>query len=222
MGGGERISAVDLTTFLQDWSAHIVTGADPTLRWIDLGCPWLPIESTGSRTSLDGYMDWRAEVRVLALDAPRKAPEVVVGAVEFLILQAGYESPREALPLYGARAAAFVTAGMPISTVLIVLDAWVDGRLPPGPPLRAWSVAQTIHTMMSTTAGLVLMPALAGVGIPRHRLVAATDLDPDWRRVGCASVAGHPAILPSCSSRRHLMRWSPCAMRRCESCCRTD
>lgn len=45
---------------------------------------------------------------------------------------------------------------------------------------------------MPTTAGLVLMPALAGAEKPRHRLVSTTDLDHDWSRVGCSPIPGHP------------------------------
>jgi hypothetical protein len=56
-------------------------------------------------------------------------------------------------------------------------EASVNSRLRSTRPLRAW--AQTIHIMLPTTAGMVLVPALSGGAIPRHRLVATADVDPD-------------------------------------------
>lgn len=50
----------------------------------------------------------------------------------------------------------------------------------------------TVHTVMPTTANLVLMLELTGAEAARRRLVSITDLDPDRSRVGCSPVPGHP------------------------------
>lgn len=93
---------------------------------------------------------------------------------------------------------------MPISTLLVVLDAVVDDRLETECALRAWAVAETIHTMLPTTAGLVLMPALSSAARPRHRLVSSDAIDPDWPRVGCASIPGHPRFYGQATSYVYL------------------
>jgi hypothetical protein len=81
---------------------------------------------------------------------------------------------------------------MPISTVLLVLDATMDTRLPGESLLRASGVAETVHTMLPTTSGLVVMPALRDAAKPTRRLLCADDVDPDWARAGCMSIPGHP------------------------------
>jgi hypothetical protein len=176
---------------------------------LEFGVPRMHYESVDS-WSFAGCMEWRAELRLSDLDAPGGAPEVGVGVVQFLILRAGYESPREVLALYGDRAATFAelfdddwlvpdldesddfTAGMPISTVLLVLDASMDVRLSSESLLRAWAVAETVHTMLPTTSGLVVMPALPAAVQPTRRLLSVDQIDPDCARVGCMPIPGHP------------------------------
>lgn len=202
------MTVTDLTTFFR----HRACGAHSTdgVLTSDFGSPRMHYESADSWSSFAGSMEWRAELRLSDLDAPGVAPEVVVGTVQFLVLRAGYESPREVLPLYGERAAAFLelfaddwldpeldesddfTGGMPISAALLVLDATMDTRLPGESLLRAWAVAETVHTMLPTTSGLVVMPALPDAAIPTRRLVSTDDIDPDWARLGCRSLPGHP------------------------------
>ncbi|QFS94636.1 hypothetical protein FIV07_28075 (plasmid) [Mycobacterium sp. THAF192] len=83
-------------------------------------------------------LDWRAEIRLSPLDAHGHAPDVIVGWVDFLVLQLGREPVGEVLGLYGEQAARFeglfdgpwlepeldesdgFTAGMPIGAVLVV------------------------------------------------------------------------------------------------------
>lgn len=199
----------DLTTFVGEHACE-VTGLSDTRSRLEFGAPRMHYESADSWSSLAGCMEWTAELRLSHLDAAGDAPEVSVGTVQFLILRAGYERPREVLPLYGERAEIFAelfgeewldpdldesddfTGGMPISTALLVLDATVDSRLPSASSLRAWAVAETVHTMLPTTSGLVVMPALPAAAQPARRLLLADQVDPDCARVGCTSIPGHP------------------------------
>lgn len=202
------MTVTDLTTFFRNRAYQ--TPSTKSAQVCEFGAPRMHYESADSWSSFAGSMEWRAELRLSDLDAPGAAPEVVVGTVQFLILRAGYESPREVLPLYGERPAAFMelftdewldpeldesddfTGGMPISTALLVLDATMDTRLPGESLLRAWAVAETAHTMLPTTSGLVVMPALPGAAKPTRRLLSTDDIDPDWAHVGCRSLPGHP------------------------------
>ncbi|EUA09755.1 hypothetical protein I545_5872 [Mycobacterium kansasii 662] len=126
------------------------------------------------------------------------------------------------LPLYGPRAEVFTelfdhewltpeldedddfTAGMPISTVLLVLDATMDTRLPGESLMRPWAIAETIHTMLPTTSGLVVMPALAATAKSTRRLLCSEDIDPDWVRVGCRPLPGHPRFYGQATAYVHL------------------
>ncbi|MGV7744318.1 hypothetical protein PJN29_27905 [Mycobacterium kansasii] len=198
----------DLTTFIRQRRADVTIEAAPGAALVEFGAARMHFETTDSWPSLSGCREWRGSVRMSAL-GHRGAADVEAAVVQFLILRAGYESPAKVLPQFGDRAAAFVelfddqwldpaldesedfAAGMPLSTVLIVLGATVDSGLPPESRLRAWAVAETVHTMLPTTAGLVLMPALPSATAPRHMLVSTDQIDPDWVRIGCASVPGH-------------------------------
>ncbi|WP_051074002.1 hypothetical protein [Mycobacterium sp. JS623] len=148
-----------------------------------------------------------------ALDAHGQAPDVVVGSVEFLVLRLGYEPVCDVLPQFGERAGDFAvlftdswlgedldedddfTAGMPISVALLVLGAQVAIA---DPDLRAWALAEVIHTMLPTSAGLVLMAAnpplrWASAATPRI-LNSVASPDPDWPRIGCSRVPGYPSF----------------------------
>ncbi|WP_301150465.1 hypothetical protein [Mycobacterium simiae] len=200
----------DLATFIRQRRAHADAAAGAEGSLVEFGALRMHFETTDHWPSLSGCREWRGCVRVSALDADRGAADVDVAVVQFLILRAGHESLAEVLPRFGSRAATFVelfddqwldpeldesedfTAGMPISTVLIVLDAAADSSLPPNSRLRAWAVAETVHTMLPTTTGLVLMPALPAATAPRHKLIPTDQIDPDWTRIGCTSVPGHP------------------------------
>lgn len=203
------MTVTDLTTFIRDRACEIA-GTTDSRSVLEFGAPRMHYESADSWSSLAGCMEWLAELRLSDLDAHSCAGEVAVGLVAFLILRAGYESPREVLPLYRDRAVTFAelfddewldpeldesddfTAGMPISTVLVVLDVTMDARVPPESALGAWAIAETVHTMLPTTSGLVVMSALPAATQPTRRLLSTDQVDPDCARVGCMSVPGHP------------------------------
>ncbi|WP_109751297.1 hypothetical protein [Mycolicibacterium aromaticivorans] len=218
------IATTDLTTFLRDYVPES-TGAVQAIpsAAVDFGAARMHFESADSWSTLSACMEWRAEIRLSSLDAHAHAPEVVTGSVQFLIVRAGHESPREVLPLFGPRAAAFdelfdnewllpeldedddFTGGMPISTVLLVLDAALDPRVPAGSLLRAWAVAETIFTMLPTTSGLVVMPpAPAATGKATRRLLSSEDIDQDWVRVGCRPLPGRPRFHGQATAYVHL------------------
>ncbi|WP_238306157.1 MULTISPECIES: hypothetical protein [Mycobacterium] len=203
-------SITGLSTFRRERGAHVDDAATAE-AFVEFSAARMHFETTDRWPSLSGCREWRATVRVSALDGHRDdIADLEVAAVQFLVLQAGYESPAEVLPLFGPRAATFVdlfdddwldpeldesedfAADMPISTILVVLEAVVDTNVAPDSPLRAWALAETIHTMLPTTAGLVLMPALPSAAEPRHTLIPTDHIDPDCVRIGCRPVPGHP------------------------------
>lgn len=111
-------------------------------------------ESLDTEVDTSCCLDWRAEIHLEALTARDDAPRVVVGHVDFLVLQLGEEPAAEVLDAYGEPAAdfsdlfegaylgpalegseAFVDAH--INTVLAVLEATVD-EVVAGTGLRAW------------------------------------------------------------------------------------
>ncbi|MEX7469063.1 hypothetical protein AB4Z39_05050 [Mycobacterium adipatum] len=217
--------AIDIGRFLMERLQHFPPGAGPTDS-IEFGAPRVHYESQDTWTStVSSCLDWRAEIRMTALDAHGQAPDVVVGFVDFLVLQLGRQPVAEVLALYGDRAARFselfddvwlapdldesddFTAGMPIGAVLVVLDAQVDARVSPECRLRPWAVAEVIDTMLPTTAGLVVMNAFAS---PRtypeqhRRLVSADRIDPDWPLVGCTSIPGHPDFFGQATAYTYL------------------
>ena len=216
-------TAVDLTTFMRDRTRHIIDGTD-TSTAIDLAAPYMHYRSQDTCTTIPGCLDWSAQIHMTALDAHGRAPHIVVGAVDFLILQLGRHPVAELLPYFDDRAAAFAelfdgpyladdldendafSAGMPISTVLLVLGAHVDPALPDS-PLRAWAVAHTIDTMLPTTAGLVVMRATtptASAKAAARPLVSADTVDPDWPRVGCTMIPGHPRLFGQATAYTYL------------------
>jgi hypothetical protein len=82
------------------------------------------------------------------------------------------------------------TDGMPITSVLLILEAAIDDLLPQT-YLRAWAVAEVAYTMLPGTAGVLAMQALSG-GAPTPALMSADRIDEDWPRIGCASIPSHP------------------------------
>ena len=216
-------TAVDLTTFIRDRTLHITDGTD-TSTGIDLAAPYVHYRSQDTCTTIPGCLDWRAQIHMSALDAHGRAPQIVVGAVDFLILQLGRQPVAELLPYFDDRATAFAdlfdgpyladdldeddafSAGMPISTVLLVLSADIDADLPDS-PLRAWAVAHTVDTMLPTTAGLVAMHATtptASAKAAARSLVSADIVDPDWPRVGCTMIPGHPRLFGQATAYTYL------------------
>lgn len=85
------MTVTDLTTFFRDRACP--TPSTDGVQVCEFGAPRMHYESADS-WSFAGCMEWRADLRLSDLDAPGAAPEVVVGSVQFLILRAGYESPR--------------------------------------------------------------------------------------------------------------------------------
>jgi hypothetical protein len=191
---------------------------------IDFGVPRVHYESQDSWTStVSCCLDWRADIHLSALDAHGQTPDVVAGHVDFLILRTGLEPISEVLDLYGERAAAFgelfdqqwvapdldeneeFTAGTPIGTVLLVLDARLDPAVPDA-VLRPWAVAEVIKTMLPTTAGLVAMTthSATGSGGRSRRLVSADRMDRDWARIGCRAIPGHPGFYGQSTAYVHL------------------
>lgn len=185
------MDAVDLSTFLRQREQHLTRrpGTDGT---VEIGAARMHYESKDSWTgTISCCRDWRAQIRMSALDAHADAPDIIVGTVDFLILRLGHEPVVEVLELFGEQAAAFTelfddewlapdldehddfTAGMPIGTALLILDATVDDRLPAD--LRPWAVSDVAHTMLPTTSGLVanvhaahhLAPGVSGPPRPR-------------------------------------------------------
>lgn len=216
-------TVVDLNSFIRDRTRYITDGTD-TSTAIELAAPRMHYESQDTCLSISGCLDWRAEIRMSALDAHGHAPDITVGTVDFLILQLGREPVAEILPYFGERATAFTelfddsyltddldenehfTAGMPISTVLLLLDAHLNPALPDS-QLRAWAVAQTIDTMLPTTAGLVAMHAATAPTPPKasaRPLISADDVDPDWPRIGCTMIPGHPRLFGQATAYTYL------------------
>lgn len=200
--------AVDLSTFLGRRGQHRSSGP-VTGHMIEIGAARMHYESQDSWAgTVSCCRDWRAEIRMSALDADADSPDIVVGTVNFLILRLGHEPVAEVLELFGEQAAAFAelfddewlapdldehddfTAGMPIGAALLILDATVDDRLPAD--LRPWAVSEVAHTMLPTTSGLVAMTSTQPT---TSHLVSVDRLDRDWLRVGCAPVPGHPRFL---------------------------
>lgn len=220
---GAPVNTIPLSVFLRDRAGHITSRAASS-PIVELGLPRIHYESQDTCPTVSCCMDWRAEMRLSALDARSYAPDIAVGAVDFLMLRLGYEPIGEVLALYGERAAAFeelfddtwltgdldenddFTAGMPISAVLLVLQAAMDPRMPNN-QLRPWAVAQIAHTMLPTTAGLVVMSAFAApapAGRPPRRLVSTDHVDLDWPRVGCISIPGHPQFVGQVTAYTYL------------------
>ena len=175
---------------------------------VQLGSPRVHYESLDTDTNLSCCLDWRATIQLRALSAG-DGPSIVVGRVDFLVLQLGDEPAAEILEAYGDRAAAFselfegaylesalendeeFTAGH-IGAVLILLDATVGQRVA-DTPLRAWALSHIVKTMLPTIAGLVVMNTAASgpSGTPVRRLMSADRIDPDWALIGCTSVPGY-------------------------------
>lgn len=206
------MATIGIGTFLAERHQHFPPGDSP-ITSIEFGVPRVHYESQDTWTStVTSGLDWRAEIRVSALDAHGQAPDVVVGFVDFLVLQLGRQPVAEVLSLHGDRAARFgelfddvwlapdldenddFTAGMSISAALVILDARVDARIPSEARLRPWAVAEVVDTMLPTTTGLVAMNAFASPLAPEQhrRLVSADRIDADWPLVGCTSIPGHP------------------------------
>lgn len=150
------MDAVDLSTFLRQRRQHL-THVPATNDTVEIGAARMHYESQDSWTgTVSCCRDWRVQIRMSAIDARADAPDIVVGTVDFLILRLGLEPVADALELFGEQAAAFTelfddewlapdidehddfTAGMPIGTALLILDATVDDRLPAD--LRPWAV----------------------------------------------------------------------------------
>lgn len=218
------ITNTDVTDFLRDYVLDSTDGIHTVARAaVDFGAARMHFESADSWSALSACKEWFAELRLSPLDARGHSPEVVAGTVEILIVRAGHESPQEVLPLFGPRAAVFAelfddewlipeldedddfTGGMPISTVLLVLDATLDPRIPGESLLRAWAVAETVFTMLPTTTGLVVMPpARSATGKSARRLLSSEDIDPDWSRVGCRPLPGRPHFCGRATAYVHL------------------
>lgn len=101
------MATIDLDTFLAERTRYLVDAAARRASRVDFGAARMHYETTDAWASLSGCREWLGCIRMSALDANPGAPEVEVGVVQFLMLQAGYESPAETLPLYGDRAATF-------------------------------------------------------------------------------------------------------------------
>lgn len=180
----------------------------------ELSLPVLHFESLDTAT-VSWCRDWRAEVWMTDLAAEGSAPPVTIGAVDFVLVQLGQEcrSVADRLALLGIRAARFgelfdggqlepkldehdeFCDGMPIFTILLVLDAIVDGLMPAASRLRPWAVAEVIHTMLPTHSGMAAASALDSAGWHPRPLVSAHRLDPDWPEVGLTGIPGHPGLV---------------------------
>jgi hypothetical protein len=175
--------------------------------------PVLHFESLDAAT-VSWCRDWRAEIRMTDLAAEVSAPPVTVGAVDFVLVQLGegHRPVVDRLSLLGVRETRFgelfddgelepdldehgeFCDGMPIFTVLLVLDAIVDDLMPAS-RLRPWSVAEVIQTMMPTHSGIVAASSLDRTGGPTRPLVSVNRLDSDWLDVGLTGIPGHPGLV---------------------------
>ena len=200
-------AAVDLDEYLR--RPHVARrGA------AELSLPVLHFESLDAAT-VSWCRDWRAEIRMTDLAAEVAAsPAVTVGAVDFVLAQLGQsrQPVADRLAQLGTREARFGELfnggeleaaldehieffdGMPIFTVLPVVAATVDDLMPVS-RLRAWAVAEVIHTMLPTNSGMAVASALDGAGRPGRQLVSADRLDRDWLDVGLTGIPGHPALV---------------------------
>ena len=198
--------AVDVADFMRTPKVSHRGGAE-------LGLPVLHFESLDAST-VGWCRDWRAEIRMTDLAADASAIPVTVGAVDFVLVQVGEgaRSVADHLAALGPRESRFgelfdggelegeldehteFCDGMPIFTVLLVVDAIVDDLMPAS-RLRPWSVAEVVHTMLPTHSGMVVASALDGAGRPARRLVSAGRLDPDWPDVGLTGIPGHPGMV---------------------------
>ena len=186
------VDSIDVDTFLdrrnQYLPAHLSRRDD-----VDFGVPRMHYESQDTWSTVSSCPDWRAEIHLSSLDAHGQAPSVVAGFVDFLVLRLGEDPVAEVLDLYGDKAAVFselfagawlapdldesdsFAGGMPIGTVLLILDAQLARPVLPYGRLRPWAVSEVAHTMLPTTAGIVAMqtiPSSPG-NVPRRRLVSA-------------------------------------------------
>lgn len=217
-------TAVGLDAFLRDRRRYIARSAAGR-DVVEFGVPVVHFESQDLCSTVSCCRDWRAELRVTALDADSQAPDVVVGYVDFLMVRLGVQDVAEVMTYFGQAAVGFgelfegewlrpeldenddFTGGMPISTGLLILAASLDDALSGERRLRAWMIAEVIHTMLPTTAGLVAMRAVSGpIASRRHvrKLVSADQIDQDWPVVGCVAVPGHPSFFGQATSYRFL------------------
>jgi hypothetical protein len=161
-------------------------------------------------------LDWRAEIRLAVADAHAVAPDVVVGAVGFLILQLGREPVELVLQSFSADAERFAElfdgpwvsgdikdgafgAAASIDVVLIILDAAI-ADVARGHRLGAWAVSKVIATMLPTSAGLAVMyphrEADPDHDIAVSKLQAVERFDRYWRQVGLQPIDGHSDSSP--------------------------
>lgn len=206
---------MDLTDYLR-------SPAVQRRRAAELSLPMVHIESLDAAT-VSWCRDWRAEIRMTDLAADASTAPVTVGAVDFVLVQLsdeGYRPIADHLAMLGVREARFAELfdgghiepdldehdefcdGMPIFTVLLVVDAIVDDLMP-NSRLRAWSVAEVIQTMLATHAGMVVASALT-TNEPVRRLVSTNRLDPDWLAVGLTGIPGHPGLVGRATLFAHL------------------
>lgn len=159
----------------------------------ELSLPVVHIESLDAAT-VSWCRDWRAEIRMTDLAADASTAAVTVGAVDFVLVQLdggdSYRPVADHLAMLGVREARFgelfeggqiepdldehdeFCDGMPMFTVLLVVDAKVDDLIPRS-RLRSWSVAEVIRTMLPTHSGMVAAAVLDSTTAPVRRLVSA-------------------------------------------------
>ena len=99
------MDAIALRTFLGNRQDYF-PGAFG-LSAIELAVPRVHFESLDSLSSVSSCLDWRADICMSALDAHGRAPDVVVGSIEFLVLRLGYEPVADVLPQFGEHAGGF-------------------------------------------------------------------------------------------------------------------
>lgn len=217
------MTAVDVSSFLSNRRTYLTGELADTA--IEFGAPRMHYESQDAWSStVSCCLDWRAEIHLSALDALPQAPDVVAGFVDFLVVQPGEEPIPEVLELYGRTAAAFAELfegagiapdldeaddfadGIPISAALLILHAELDPQFAHHGPLRPWAVSQIAHTMLPTTAGVVIMSAFApsAPGGSARRLVDASHLDRDWPTVGCTPIPRHPGFVGQATAYTYL------------------
>lgn len=151
------VEAVELCDFIRDLGDYVPElNAAETLEFV---APRMHYVSLDSNAFLPCCLDWRAEIRLGVMESHVGDPDVVVGHVDFLVLQLGHEPADLVLAEVSEEARRFAdlfdgswlasdveeegcfAAAASIDVVMIVLDVVVDESAR-GHQLGAWAVSE--------------------------------------------------------------------------------
>lgn len=217
------VEAVELCDFIRDLGDYVPElNAAETLEFV---APRMHYVSLDSNAFLPCCLDWRAEIRLGVMESHVGDPDVVVGHVDFLVLQLGHEPADLVLAEFSEEARRFAdlfdgswlasdveeegcfAAAASIDVVMIVLDVVVDESAR-GHQLGAWAVSEAVGTMLPTSAGLAVMfphwDAEFDGDISMGKVEAVERLNRYWQRVGLVPVDGHPGFLGQATAFTYL------------------